>query len=760
MMPRSLGAITRLCVQTSYHDSALLGAGHPKLESDYDKGFISPALRSTTSSENMMLNDELKSRIQQAYRDLLAKQGFLPRSGQRQMIAEIARCLGSVETDKEGRRTGNAPICVLEAGTGTGKTLAYLLGALPLALAQDKTLVISTATVVLQEQLVNKDLPALIASCGMTFNFSLAKGRGRYICRSRLEQVLARHQGIDPDQALFEDERQDRLDEATVSLYEEWITELDSNSWDGERDSWPEVIAGDRWARVITDHKQCTNRRCSHFNECSYFIARQAVAEADVIVANHDLVLSDLTLGGGALLPAPESCIYVFDEAHHLADKAINHFGSRCRIEASKQWLQQLPRFFAQLAAVVDSASLNERQQQLPALLQSLDENFHFLLLQVEELLPDFDGEESQQYRFASGELTEEIRTLARNLAQGFSRVGLQLVWLRDALTDKIKNQLAEERQTSEGWLARVVQLESRAEQAQSLWQSYTFSGAGEQAPIARWIHRYEKRQGGDVEFFSSLVSAATVLDEGLWQRCHAAVLTSATMTVAHSFERMRKQLGLSAESRTTEIISPFRYQEVATLAIPVEAADPKLSQNFEQQLIAGLETHIDPAEATLVLFTSRYSLQQVLKGLKPELLALVLNQDDYSKQRLIERHKERVDRGEGSIIFGLASFAEGIDLPGDYLKHVVITKLPFAVPDDPVTATLHEWLAAHGQDPFREVTVPDAAIKLKQACGRLLRSESDSGRVTLLDRRIISKGYGRTLLASLPDYRQLRDSR
>ncbi|MFW6345444.1 MAG: DEAD/DEAH box helicase, partial [Halomonas sp.] len=262
-----------------------------------------------------MLDEALKGEIQAAYRRVLEGLELTPRYGQRLMIAEIARTLAGIEADEAGRRIGDQHVCVLEAGTGTGKTLAYLLAALPVAKARGKRLVVATATVALQEQVLHQDLPALRAHSGIDFDYALAKGRGRYVCVARLDQALDGGEE-NPTLSLFEqalDSAGDEFQALVASLGEAY----GNGRWAGDRDSWPEAIEDAHWRRLTVDHRQCTNRRCGHFGACAFFRARRDLDTADVIVANHDLVLADLSLGGGVVLPDPGDCIHIFDEGHH-----------------------------------------------------------------------------------------------------------------------------------------------------------------------------------------------------------------------------------------------------------------------------------------------------------------------------------------------------------------------------------------------------------------------------------------------------------
>jgi ATP-dependent DNA helicase DinG len=218
-----------------------------------------------------MLTDQLKQQIQRAYSQFLESKGMKSRYGQKLMIAEIARTLGAIALDDENRRTTSGHICVVEAGTGTGKTVAYLLPAIAIAKAMGKKLVVSTATVALQEQIVNKDLPELLRHSGLSFNFALAKGRGRYLCLSKLDNLLNEYEsGMNPTRALYEDELPS-INAHAIKLYQTMMDALAGNRWNGERDTWPQALEQNEWQIITTDHRQCTGRRCSNVSSCSFF---------------------------------------------------------------------------------------------------------------------------------------------------------------------------------------------------------------------------------------------------------------------------------------------------------------------------------------------------------------------------------------------------------------------------------------------------------------------------------------------------------
>lgn len=705
-----------------------------------------------------MLDTALKSEIQDAYRRVVDTLELTPRYGQRMMIAEIARTLGNIESDNEGKRTSDTHVCVLEAGTGTGKTLAYLIAALPIAKARGKRLIISTATVALQEQVLNQDLPSLASHSGIAFRYALAKGRGRYVCVARLDQAL---EGTEPNPtlSLFEQSLQTQSSDFTV-IASDMAQAYGQGEWEGDRDNWPEAIEDAHWRRLTVDHRQCTGRRCGHFGACAFFRSRRELENADVIVANHDLVLADLALGGGAILPDPADCIFVFDEGHHLPEKALSHFAHRFAVHGCLRWLKTLKSSLTDLhQALAIQPTVSRLLVSLPELIHNLEPALGDVFSMGHQLADRPNGladeEATHQSRFEKGQVPDALREQAQQLLVMFASLSRCLESISDILRESLDpdKQTGLDREQAETWLPLVALLHGRALEAHALWQAFSEQDVANEAPSARWITL--SRVGGEpeVEFSASPVSAAHTLAKHLWGRCHGAVVTSATLTALGRFERLQERAGLANRYRYQALPSPFDYAN-AVLRVPKEATDPGDREAHERAIVSFVSQLAD-TEAALVLFSSRAQLRAVDKALPAEIKARVLAQDALPKGELIERHRAAVDRGEGSIIFGLASFAEGIDLPGDYLTHVVITRLPFAVPDDPVGATLAEWIESQGGNAFMRISVPDASIKLVQACGRLIRKESDRGTITLLDKRVITRRYGQALLDALPPFRR-----
>jgi ATP-dependent DNA helicase DinG len=679
------------------------------------------------------------------------------RYGQKLMIAEIAKTLGAIATDDENVRTSSGHVCVVEAGTGTGKTIAYLLPSIIMAKAMGKKLVVSTATVALQEQIVNKDLPELHRHSELAFSFALAKGRGRYLCLSKLDNLLAEYEsGANPTRALYEDELPS-VTEQGVKLYQNMMEALAANKWNGERDTWPQELPQSEWQLITTDHRQCTGRRCSNVSACSFFKARDAIHSVDCIVTNHDLVLADLALGGGAILPDPADTIYVFDEGHHLPQKALNHFAHHSRLLSTSKWLDQCNKTLgAMLGHISGAGNVDRYAEQLPAALIDCKQRLDQLYPLIDSLVQTIAFDERQSnYRFESGVVPQALLIPSVELYKGFSRLSELLNKMCEELNEAMEDPHCPVPKVDlENHYPVVGTWQSRAEATRDLWASYATPDK-DSVPKARWLTPVDNSGSMDIEICSSPILAAKTLEYSLWDKACGAVVTSATITALGNFQRFQMRAGTPPDSNYQVVPSPFNFQQ-ATLEIPAAAVEANNAEAHTQSIINSLPSLLVRDAGSLVLFSSRKQMLEVFDGLPDELRDLILVQGDSSKQEMISQHKKRIDTGAGSVLFGLASFSEGVDLPGDYCTHVLIAKLPFAVPDDPIEASLAEWVEARGGNPFMEITVPDASLKLIQACGRLLRTETDSGKISLLDRRIITKRYGKAILNSLPPFTQV----
>jgi ATP-dependent DNA helicase DinG len=714
-----------------------------------------------------MLSTELKSQIQGAYSRFLEAKSLKARYGQRLMIAEVAKALGSISTDEDNRRDGDPAVVVVEAGTGTGKTVAYCLATIPLAKAAGKRLVIATATVALQEQVVHKDLPDILRNSGLNFSFALAKGRGRYLCLSKLDLLLQEGQAQSATAQLFAEEGFSiAVDERSQKLFTQMIEKLAGNHWDGDRDSWSEALEDPDWARLTTDHSQCTNRHCPNFQQCAFYKAREGMSKVDVIVTNHDMVLADLALGGGAVLPDPRDSLYVFDEGHHLPDKAIGHFAHFTRLRSTADWLEQTAKNLTKLLAQHPlPGELGRLIEQVPELAREIKTQQQFMFSACEQLADfrageDMQGRDRPRHRFAGGLVPEHLREMAIELKKGFARLND----LFTRLTDQLKKAMDGEvsigiaSHQAEEWYPLFGSLLTRAQGNWELWTAFSTEDPQDNPPMARWLSLAESGALFDIEVNASPILAAETLRRNLWNVAYGAVVTSATLTALGTFDRFRMRAGLPKGAVTTIAPSPFQHADAGVLRVPDLRADPRDSVAHTAAIIRELPGLVEGSRGTLVLFSSRKQMQEVFDGLEREWRKRVFIQGNLSKQETLNKHKARVDGGDASVLFGLASFAEGVDLPGAYCEHVVIAKIPFAVPDDPVEAALSEWIEARGGNPFMELAVPDASLRLVQACGRLLRTEEDRGTITLLDRRVVTQRYGKAILNALPPFKRIID--
>ena len=690
------------------------------------------------------LTDAIKDEIQSAYRAWLAGRGFKPRWGQRQMIADIARTLTS---------PGNR-LSVVEAGTGTGKTVAYCLAVIPIAKAMDKRVVIATATVALQEQVVLRDLPDLQRHGQLDFTFTLAKGRARYVCLKRLEDRIAFN--ADLEGQLF-----DPPNAADLSIYARLQSAFGNGSWDGERDSWAEGLDASVWMPITNDRAGCSAGRCTYYHQCPFFRARRQAGEADVVVANHDLVLADTSLGGGVVLPAMDETILVLDEAHHLPEKTREHFTASVRLRASTEWLAQMSagletmaRRFRQPREVARAINrLNGEAGDLARLLADME-----LLVRGLPFPTEATGRRDERrlvHRFPLGEVPQAIADLAGPLGQAFGAAAAILNELLEALTQVIEGSLDwDNAEQVETWLPTIAQLAGRAEAGATLFRDYAAAADAERM-AARWVTRLVFDSFDDLELTSAPLDPGHILKETLWENCYGAVATSATLCALGDFERFMASAGITAEARQLRIRSPFDFPRIAVFSVPAMHSEPRDSERHTEEVAALLPELLALERSALALFTSWRLFNAVVNSLPADLRERCQVQDTASKQHLLNEHRHAIDAGEPSYLFGLASFAEGVDLPGDYCRHVILAKLPFAAPDDPVDEALSEWLQSQGRNPFMEIALPEASLRLVQACGRLIRHETDGGRITLLDRRIVTKRYGEALLDALPPYRR-----
>ena len=715
-----------------------------------------------------MLTDLEKNAIRDHYQNIGKNlPGFRPRASQREMIAAIANAFSRTLTREEGeeapKREGES-IAVIEGPTGVGKSLAYLLAGGIMAQTRGKRLIVSSATVALQEQLVDRDLPFLVEKSGLELTFALAKGRGRYLCPYKLYQLTQNNAqqnllGFEAPEVLWDSKPKPE----ELNLLCDIADEFSARRFNGDRDTWPEKIDDAIWLKVTNDRHGCLKAACPNRPECPFYLARDVLETVDVVVANHDLLLADISMGGGVILPAPENSFYCIDEAHHLPKKALSRFAAEHSWNIAVWTLEKLPQLTGKIAALTDKAELaNLADEAATSLLDSLHEwQFHL----AEEPSLSLGSSENDRRKhneptwlWEDGKIPEGLETTVSNTAIAARSLLKHVIGLNDALSaarrEKEQDGALLDRLTSEFGL-----FIARIEQISAVWDLLSTVPLEGEEPLAKWITRRADDKN-DYIFNASPISSASHLANSLWRRAAGAVLTSATLQSLGSFNLILRQTGLLwlPETTTLALESPFNFDTQGELYIPPVHASPKDPDAHTAAIVEWLPKLVSPVEAigTLVLFSSRKQMQDVALRLPDEYLPLLLVQGELPKAVLLQRHHQAIAEGKASIIFGLDSFAEGLDLPGTACVQVIIAKLPFAMPDNPIEKTQNRWIEQRGGNPFIEITVPEASIKLIQAVGRLIRTEQDYGRVTILDNRVKTQRYGQQLLACLPPFKRI----
>ena len=688
----------------------------------------------------MALTAALKAQIAAWYKALQQQiPDFIPRAPQRQMIADVAKTLAG----DEGRHLA------IEAPTGVGKTLSYLIPGIAIAREEQKTLVVSTANVALQDQIFSKDLP-LLRKIIPDLRFTAAFGRGRYVCPRNLAALSS----TDPTQqdllAFLEDELTPNNQEEQ-KLCAKLKGSLDSYKWDGLRDHTDQPISDDLWRRLSTDKASCLNRNCHYYRECPFFVARREIQEAEVVVANHALVMA--ALESEAVLPEPKNLLLVLDEGHHLPEVARDALEMSAEITAP--WFRLQLDLFSKLVApcleqfrpkttppLANPERFNAHCEELYELIASLNTILD-LYLPV--------GQEAE-HRFTMGELPEEVMVICQRLAK--------LTEMLRGLAELFLNDLSEKTGTHDiVRLHRVLLQMNRAlgmfESQSKLWRLASMAQASG-APVSKWATR-DVRDGQIHLFFHCVgIRVSDQLEKLLWRSVPHIVVTSATLRSLNSFSRLQEMSGLreKAGDRFVALDSPFNHVEQGKIIIPQMRHAPLMENEAEHlaEMAAYFREQVESKahSGMLVLFASQRAMQLFLTFVT-DLRLLLLVQGDQPRYRLVELHRKRIDEGERSVLVGLQSFAEGLDLKGDYLTQVHIHKIAFPPIDSPVVITEGEWLKSLNRYPFEVQSLPSASFTLIQQVGRLIRSHSCRGEVVIYDNRLLSKSYGKRLLDALP---------
>ncbi len=662
-------------------------------------------------------------------------------------------------------------LAIVEAGTGTGKSLAYLVPALLWARTNNERVVVSTRTINLQEQLIRKDLPFLQRATKIEFRAVLVKGRSNYLCWRRSENA-GRELG------LFDQEQVDEIQQ---------ILKWAETTTDGSKEDLSFIPSYQAWEEVCCEADQCARVRCQHYSRCFFHKARRQAARADILVVNHALLLSDLALrqqtsnySATAVLPPFERVI--LDEAHHLEDVATSYFSAQItrftfsrvlnRLRHPRKTNQGLlPRLLDQLSQQLPESeddlyrTLHEQIEALISKRQQLLELALEELQSIGEELPGALGKHvSSKFELKHRVLPDFLETpIWQQICQRVETLRLASHELAEALLGLIKAADALPEEVADKLNSSLVDLRGIAGRLEGIAADLgSFQAAADNSCV--WLEIREGRIGRGKGLITSLCQAplevADSLNKALYERFRTLVMTSATLTVAGAFGYYHSRVGLDRvePGRLIELSldSPFDYQQQALVAVPSDLPEPGKPGFTEAVRDAVEKAVLASGGRSFVLFTSYALLRQVHEELAPVLEAQrlrCLRQGAENRHRLLKRFAE----DESSILFGTDSFWEGVDVPGRSLEQVIIARLPFKVPTEPVLEARAQAIEARGGDSFMEYTVPQAVIRFKQGFGRLIRHRNDRGVVLILDTRVVRRGYGRMFLRSLPPARVVK---
>ncbi|MFP5263989.1 MAG: ATP-dependent DNA helicase [Blastocatellia bacterium] len=629
-------------------------------------------------------------------------------------------------------------IALIEAGTGTGKTLAYLIP----ALASGRRVIVATATKNLQEQLYKKDIPFLQEIIPRKFKTVCMKGRSNYVCLHRLKKAeeLPILEGL---------EEVDYFDEVR-----RWAGRTETGDR-AEMTDLPEDLSF--WPQIDARAETCLGQKCPEFDSCFITRMRRDAVESDVVIVNHHLFFADLALRGGdygAVLP--DYSTIIFDEAHELEDVAASYFGSSVSNYRVNDLIQD-----AQKLVITEPDQARELTKALARLAQRADGFWLSFRGQGFDGVADEEGAGDG----AAGGSYRQANYKAKAYRQGYRRGGAAgpqdgrytLVGSYFVRSDEEGNY--ETTAAGEAYIAlanaidRLIamlgvvknpppELDNISRRAESLKFDLEFIVMGDEASFVYW---YERR-GRGIFLHATPIDVSGILEEKLFSNMQSAVLTSATMTAGGSFDFIKGRLGIG-DARQLIVESHFDFESQAVLYLPPGMPDPR-SRDF---LEASVEEIVQILEATrgraFVLFTSVSSMRQTYERVRELVDFPVFIQGQGSKTGLLEKFRGT----DGAVLFATSSFWQGVDVQGEALSCVIISKLPFAVPTDPVVAARQKYIDDQGGNSFYEYSVPQAAITLKQGLGRLIRSTSDRGVLSILDPRLKTKSYGRFFLQSIP---------
>ncbi len=642
----------------------------------------------------------------------------------------LARRVGAFETRPEQLRMADAVErnlqskghLLVEAGTGVGKSFGYLVPAIRRILEQRQRVVVCTHTISLQEQIFDKDVPLLKAVIPDEFTTVLAKGRGNYISLRRLRIASEKKSKV-----CHSEEEEHSLD-----LVEDWAYE----TTDGSLATLPVLPRRSVWQHVESDAGNCMGRRCPTYDKCFYQSARRRMENADLLICNHALFFSDLALRakGASFLPAYDHVI--FDEAHHLEDVASGHFGIRVSEARAKHLLRTLYNATNGKGSLAGIEGAGLPVDEVDACIRSC--------MEAQAACESFfDGvwrsvESGKSAHPSSGRVTT-VDAFDNGLSPALGDLATRIKLLRErAVDENLQFDLASAAQRCTD-LAGEIEL---------------FIAQGVEGCVY-WVERGKPAFGSkrpSITLSCATVDVGPVLRAHLFSMPVSITMTSATLAAtADDFSHIIGRLGCDG-AQTLALGSPFDYASQMRVMIDRTMPPPE-APNSTRELIPRILRNIDETGGgAFVLFTSFRILREVAERCAPILRAqgypVFIHGEDGERSQILKRFRE----SERSVLFGTASFWEGVDVRGRTLRNVIITKLPFDVPDHPLIQARHEKIEAAGGNAFRDDQLPRAVLRFKQGIGRLIRSADDSGRIVILDPRIVTKFYGKRFMAALPD--------
>lgn len=675
------------------------------------------------------------------------------RHSQLEMANIIDECFHNANPENED----GSNIVLVEAPTGTGKSMAYLLAGIVNAKRLGKKLVITTATKALQSQLVEKDIPNMVAHTGVKFTYTLAKGRNNYLCPYQLDLAL---NDLTTDLLLESNSLKEELKEIRAAF--------SHKGWDGDLDLLPFATDYKVRAIITTDKERCLSTSCPYNQEneckCPFYLNRAKLKFSEVIVTNHSLLLADLSVGAGSVLAIqPKDYLLCIDEGHNLPDVAIRSFSQKFELKQIIGVCQNLMHLVMnpdnQSYVFADIPLCEGIYDKVSTLVANLDQLLQLLNQNLEQFKED--------KLILNDYLNTSLNSIFRDQFVNFAYLTFEINKGLSIIVEKLKAQIKETPDVLiETNLNKLGFYVTAIDGVLNTSQYIINQDDSRYNANAKWIElKSIKNSTHDFVINACVTHVGKKLFDTLWSKVYAVVITSATLAIGNDFSYNKFKLGLNLlESVASQKLdSTFDYARQAQIAVPRFRNSPEYNsrENFATELLEYLSKNLDyeAGYGTLVLFFNRKQLVDTYDKLPKRLQKIILSQENYiSNGRLIHDHKKRIDAGVPSIIFGLNSFAEGVDLPGLYCCHVIITKLPFETHKDPESMVLEYWVRYEKGNYFAEVSLPEASIRLIQASGRLIRSDKDYGQVSICDNRLVTKDYGRVMLDALPQFNRKYD--